>query len=70
MEIRHFAVGDVLVMKKHHACSPKAFSFAVLMAGSDVKARCLACGHDIVVPRVKLEKHIRKIEPAKESSDV
>ena len=69
MEIKRFSPGDTLVMKKHHACAPDSVRLLVLMAGSDVKVRCEGCGHEMVVPRVKLEKNIKKIEP-KEPADV
>lgn len=71
MEIKRFDKGDTLVMKKHHACAPAAVRLLVLMAGSDIKVKCVHCGHEMIVPRIKLEKNIKKIEPAaKEPSDV
>ncbi len=49
-------------MKKHHACSEKAMTFTVLTLGSDIKVKCGWCGHEVTIPRVKLEKNIRRIE--------
>lgn len=51
--------GDVLQMKKPHPCGSK--EFLVLRAGMDFKIRCRGCGHEIMVPRLKCEKNIRKI---------
>lgn len=61
MEIKRFAVGDVLVMKKPHACEKKAVNFLVLTLGSDIKIRCLACSREVTVARVKLEKNIKSV---------
>ena len=61
MEIKKIAVGDVLIMKKPHACGKKAVNFLVLTIGSDIKIRCLACGREVTVARVKLEKNIKSV---------
>ena len=52
-------VGDILEMKKPHPCGEKRFS--VLRVGMDFKIRCTGCGHEVMVPRVKAEKNIKKI---------
>lgn len=62
MEIRKFDVGDILVMKKPHPCSKVAVRFSVLTLGSDIKVKCLSCGREVIVPRVRLEKNIRLTE--------
>ena len=46
-------------MKKQHPCGGK--EFLVLRAGMDFKIRCTTCGHEIMVPRLKCEKNIKKI---------
>ena len=61
MEIKTFGVGDTLNLKKNHACSPTAKQMLVLMAGSDVKVRCIGCGREMIIPRVKLEKSIKNV---------
>lgn len=60
-EIPRILVGDILEMKKSHPCSPKSNRFRVMRVGSDIRIICENCGHDLTVPRVKLEKNIRKI---------
>ena len=52
-------VGDILEMKKPHPCGSRRF--LVLRSGMDVKIRCTGCGHEVMVPRVKAEKNIKKI---------
>ena len=56
MDVR---VGDILEMKKQHPCGNKRFQ--VLRVGMDFKIKCEQCGHEIMLPRVKAEKNIKKI---------
>ncbi len=51
-------VGDILTLKKTHPCGSN--SWEVLRAGADFKLKCTGCGHLIMIPRVKLEKSIKK----------
>lgn len=52
-------VGDVLVMKKEHPCGSKEWK--VLRVGMDFKLVCAGCGRQVMLPRGKAEKNIRKI---------
>lgn len=52
-------VGDILEMKKPHPCGSRRF--LVLRSGMDFKIRCTGCGHEVMVPRLKAEKNIKKI---------
>ena len=56
MDVR---VGDILVMKKNHPCGEN--KFLVLRSGMDFKLRCTRCGREVMIPRLKCEKNIRKI---------
>ena len=49
MDVR---VGDLLEMKKR---------WKVLRIGMDFRLVCLGCGHELMQPRGKIEKNIRKI---------
>ena len=60
-EILRISVGDVLELKKSHPCSPKSVRFRVMRVGSDIRIVCEACGRDLTLPRIKLEKSIKKI---------
>ena len=60
-KILQFSEGDILLMKKPHACSQVADKFEVLRLGSDIKIRCRNCRHEVVVTRIKLEKNIKKV---------
>lgn len=50
---------DILVMKKEHPCGNK--NWQVLRTGMDFRLRCQGCGHEVMLPRSKAEKNIRKI---------
>lgn len=52
-------VGDVLIMKKPHPCGCN--SFTVTRTGMDIKMVCNQCAHEIMSPRKKIEKNIKKI---------
>ena len=52
-------VGYRLQMKKAHPCGSHIFE--VLRIGADFKIRCTGCGREVMVPRHKCEKNIRKI---------
>ena len=67
MRIVKLDVGDTLQMKKKHPCG--AAEFIVLRVGSDIRIRCVGCGHDITVAREKLEKNIKNVIPTKGSHD-
>jgi hypothetical protein len=57
MDIR---VQDILVMKKAHPCGSDRWQ--VLRTGADIKMRCLGCGHELMIPRFKIEKNIRAVQ--------
>ena len=52
--------GDVLELKKTHPCGSKEWK--VLRVGMDFKLKCLGCGHEVMTPRSKAEKSIKKIK--------
>lgn len=56
MDVR---VGDRLIMKKNHPCGGNEFE--VLRIGMDFRIRCVGCGREVMVPRVKVEKNIKRI---------
>lgn len=59
MDIR---VGDMIEMKKNHPCGCRRFE--VLRIGMDFRLRCTGCNHEMMLPRLKAEKNIRRVEHA------
>ncbi|MCI8406614.1 MAG: DUF951 domain-containing protein [Oscillospiraceae bacterium] len=52
-------VNDLLQMKKNHPCGEN--KFLVLRIGADFKLRCVKCGRELMAPRSKIEKSVKKI---------
>ena len=52
-------VGDVLELKKEHPCGSRRW--LVLRVGMDFRLRCGGCGHEVMLPRSKAEKSVKKI---------
>ena len=57
MDVR---VGDVLELKKGHPCGGK--TWLVLRVGMDFRLKCQGCGHELMIPRAKAEKAIKRIQ--------
>ena len=57
-------LGDIVVMKKPHPCG--GGEFAVLRVGMDIRLRCAGCGHEVLAPRRKVEKSIKRVIPKEE----
>jgi len=57
---------DILELKKDHPCGSKRWE--VLRIGMDIKLRCLGCSHELMAPRRKIEKSIRRIIPKEEQA--
>ena len=51
-------VGDV-IQPEPHPCGANRFD--VLRVGMDFKIRCQGCGHEIMLPRAKIERNIKKV---------
>ena len=50
---------DILEMKKNHPCGGKTWK--VLRVGMDFRLRCETCGHEVMIPRIKMEKNVRRV---------
>ena len=59
MESKSFKVGDIVKMKKPHPCGEKIL--LVTRVGMDIKLKCTRCGREVMLPRAKAEKGIKKI---------
>ncbi len=61
MDVR---VNDVLELRKPHPCG--SVRFLVLRVGMDFRLKCEGCGHEIMVPRIKIERRIKTIHRPEE----
>lgn len=55
----NISVGDRILLKKPHPCGNA--EFLVLRVGMDFKIKCNGCGHEIMAPRNKIEKRIKRV---------
>lgn len=56
---------DRVEMKKPHPCGSTRWE--ILRVGMDIKLKCCGCGHELMLPRSRAEKSIRKIIREEES---
>ena len=52
-------VGDIIQTRKGHPCGGDQWE--IMRVGMDFRIRCTKCGHEILLPRAKIEKNIKKI---------
>ena len=51
-------VGDIIVMKKPHACGER--NWQVTRLGADIGLKCEKCGHEIFMDRIQVYKKMKK----------
>ena len=66
-KVMDIQVGDILTMKKEHPCGAR--QFLVKRIGSDIRIVCRGCGRDVTVPRIKLEKGIKRGIPGEQTEN-
>ncbi len=54
-------VGDRIEVKKQHPCG--GVFFTILRVGMDFRIRCNTCGREVMLPRAKIEKNIKRVLP-------
>ncbi|HBA37843.1 MAG TPA: DUF951 domain-containing protein [Firmicutes bacterium] len=51
-------LGDIIEMKKPHACGTK--NWEITRLGVDLKLKCTGCGHEIMMDRLEFNKKMKK----------
>ncbi len=54
-----FMVGDIVKMRKTHPCGSDQWE--VMRTGMDFRIKCLGCGRQVMLPRPKFEKGVKKV---------
>lgn len=54
-----FELGDIISMKKTHACGTNRWE--ILRMGMDIRIKCLGCGHMIMMPRKDFQKKMKTV---------
>ena len=53
-------VGDVVTMRKPHACG--STQWEIVRIGADIGIKCLQCGHRVMLEREYFERRVKSIE--------
>ena len=56
---KNYNIGSLLVLKKGHPCGENLWE--VVKLGADIRLKCTKCGRIIIIPRIELNKKIKKI---------
>ncbi len=54
-----YHLGDVVQMKKPHACGENKWE--ILRLGADIRLKCMGCGHMVMIARSNFNKKLKKI---------
>ena len=56
---KDYNIGSLLVLKKGHPCGENLWE--VVKLGADIRLRCTKCNRLIIIPRIELNKKIKKV---------
>jgi hypothetical protein len=59
MSDKTYQLGDVVQMKKPHAC--KTNEMEIIRMGMDIRIKCCGCGHSIMIARAEFDKKMKKV---------
>jgi len=62
-----YCVGDIVELRKQHPCGSKEWE--ITRTGMDFRIKCLGCNHQVMLPRPKFEKSVKKIIKSNLSSE-
>lgn len=56
---KKYNIGDVVVMKKPHACQTNKWQ--ITRTGVDIKIKCINCNREIMMDRLEFEKKLKNV---------
>lgn len=56
---QNLSVGNVVVMRKPHACGENKWE--IIRYGADVKLKCMGCSRVVLLERPKFKKNVKKL---------
>ena len=62
---KEYTLGSLLVLKKGHPCGENLWE--VVKLGADIRLKCTKCGRIVILPRIELNKKIKKVVQEKEN---
>lgn len=57
---KEYKLGSMLVLKKGHPCGENLWE--VVKLGADIRLKCSKCGRIVIIPRIELNKKIKKVK--------
>ena len=57
---KNYDIGSLLVLKKGHPCGENLWE--VVKLGADIRLKCTKCGRIVIIPRIELNKKIKKVK--------
>lgn len=61
---KEYNIGSLLVLKKGHPCGENLWE--VVKLGADIRLKCTKCGRIVIIPRIELNKKIKKVKEKEE----
>jgi hypothetical protein len=59
MELKEFALNDIVEMKKPHPCGTNRWK--IIRMGMDVRIKCEGCSHSVLIPRREFSRKMKKV---------
>ena len=54
-----YFIGDIVELRKEHPCGSKQWE--ITRTGADFRIKCLGCQRQLMIPRTKFEKSVKRI---------
>ena len=58
--LTYYNIGSLLVLKKGHPCGENLWE--VVKLGADIRLKCTKCGRLVIIPRIELNKKIKRVK--------
>lgn len=56
---KDYKLNSVVMMKKQHPCGTN--EWLITRIGADIKIKCIACGHTVMLSRIDFNKKLKKV---------
>ena len=56
---KEYQLNSIVTMKKQHPCGSNEWE--IVRLGTDIKIRCLKCGHIVMLSRIDFNKRLKKV---------
>lgn len=54
-----YKLESIVMMKKQHPCGSN--EWLITRVGADIKIKCIACGHVVMLSRIDFNKKLKKV---------